>query len=427
MCILFWQALFLMKRIRVITFHNISDCRIARAAAFNAVMWLLIVLIMTGCRSTNIAPLRRDMAVGSLAEDEAKLWEDARQIENQINSKSVAFKGREQAEKYLQTVLMRMIVDFNNPNFKPRLRIILDPNPNAYVLPNGAIYVNTGLVALLENEDQIASILGHEFAHFRCRHSYRERIKAENGAVVGLIAGIAAASAAGDTGLVHPVTSLWTISSISGYSKNLETEADKQGLIAMSRASYDPKESIKALQLLEKVTDPNLERNIRFSSHPRLNQRIKIVQELLMTQPILTVSSGVTKDDSRFGSELLEAIMSNAEFNIFARNLDVASTNIERCIRIRPDSAKAYFLKGEILKYESLEDANSILQAISCYQKSIGFDPNYAPPYKEIGLLHRAEGADSLARVFLVKYVSLMPEAPDAAIIKRYIKELKKE
>ncbi len=51
-------------------------------------------------------------------------------------------------------------------------QVLKDPMPNAFALPNGTIYVHTGLLSLLENEDQLASVLAHEITHVTDRHGY---------------------------------------------------------------------------------------------------------------------------------------------------------------------------------------------------------------------------------------------------------------
>src|ERR1043166_3099847 len=51
-------------------------------------------------------------------------------------------------------------------------RAVRDPQPNAFALPNGSIYVTTGLMALIDNESQLAAILAHELTHVMRRHTY---------------------------------------------------------------------------------------------------------------------------------------------------------------------------------------------------------------------------------------------------------------
>src|SRR5271163_4690301 len=69
--------------------------------------------------------------------------------------------------------LGQRIVPTGSPNLYT-FRLLLDPVPRAEALSTGTIYVSTGLVALLDNEAQLAYILGHEIAHVERRHAYNE-------------------------------------------------------------------------------------------------------------------------------------------------------------------------------------------------------------------------------------------------------------
>src|SRR5581483_8653990 len=69
-----------------------------------------------------------------------------------------------------------------------RLRILRDPMVNAFTMPNGSIYVSAGLLARMENEDQLAAVLAHEVTHVASRHAYiSKRSRAGNVAAIQLI------------------------------------------------------------------------------------------------------------------------------------------------------------------------------------------------------------------------------------------------
>src|ERR1700693_3039664 len=81
----------------------------------------------------------------------------------------------EPTNAYLQRVGESLVArDLKLENVVWQFRVLSDPVPNAFALPNGSIYVNTGLLALLENEAQLASVLAHEETHVLHRHSYLE-------------------------------------------------------------------------------------------------------------------------------------------------------------------------------------------------------------------------------------------------------------
>ena len=58
-----------------------------------------------------------------------------------------------------------------------RVRIVDSPSLNAFALPNGSIYINTGMLTRLDNEAQLATVLAHEGVHFTHKHSWQQRRK----------------------------------------------------------------------------------------------------------------------------------------------------------------------------------------------------------------------------------------------------------
>ena len=148
--------------------------------AVRPIVSVFLLVLVTGCASTNVEPLTNETTRSVLDARECELWDTAEKLEQQIAACVEPVEGQEEIEQYLHEVLTRVVPDFSNPHMSVRMHLLPDTSPNAFVLPNGAMYVNTGLLALLENEAQLATVLGHEFCHFRHRHSYRERIKQQN-------------------------------------------------------------------------------------------------------------------------------------------------------------------------------------------------------------------------------------------------------
>jgi predicted Zn-dependent protease len=132
----------------------------------------------------------------------------------------------------------------NTPEF--RFYVIESADLNAAALPDGTVLVNTGLLAALENEAQLAFVLGHEIAHVTQAHSWRQVHETRNKRIGLAIAGIAAAIAVGvmesNAGYYGPgplsnlVDSLVTVGMAAiwnGYERKLENQAARLGLQAL--------------------------------------------------------------------------------------------------------------------------------------------------------------------------------------------------
>src|ERR1051326_990563 len=133
---------------------------------------------------------------------------------------------------------------------KWKFRALRDPQPNAFALPNGSIYVTTGLLALIDNESQLAAIIAHELTHVMRRHTYvqnrADRKKYLTMNVTQLVASFIPGNAAyAAFVLIATVSPLIVQSMIAGYSRDLEREADLKGIDMMISAEYSPEEMVR--------------------------------------------------------------------------------------------------------------------------------------------------------------------------------------
>jgi predicted Zn-dependent protease len=159
------------------------------------------------------------------------------------------------------------------------IKVIDASDVNAFALPGGFFYVNSGLLLLADEEAELAGVMAHEIAHVAARHAMRQMTRANlaNFASIPLIfvgggLGYAARSAAG---LGLPMTFL-------KFSRGFEEEADYLGLQYMFKAGYDPHSFMaffEKMQTREKVKPGTLSKV--FASHPPIESRIAKTQKQL--------------------------------------------------------------------------------------------------------------------------------------------------
>ncbi len=167
-----------------------------------------------------------------------------------------------------------------------RLGVLRDSMVNALAFPDGAIYLNSGMLALLQTEDQLAAVLGHEIAHVTERHmylynrQYRKKSLAKN---VILIAGNAALRTGGAwtyTGWGASVVMVSTIVpwaldvSVEGYGRDNERAADIRGLEQLELRGYDPLAMQQTFVLMRDQLDDPPVANYH-GDHPALDERIR--------------------------------------------------------------------------------------------------------------------------------------------------------
>jgi predicted Zn-dependent protease len=155
--------------------------------------------------------------------------------------------------------------------------VIKGPEPNAFALPGGVIFVTRSLLELCDwNQDELAFILGHEMGHVIRGHAM-DRIITNSAIAVGSratpIRGLLA-SWLGRVGMKFLE---------SAYSQDLELEADTLGARLVAVAGYDPHAPMQLLSRLSELSQPAKQFSLGnyFSSHPAFDLRIHNVDRLL--------------------------------------------------------------------------------------------------------------------------------------------------
>ncbi|GMQ77100.1 MAG: M48 family metallopeptidase [Gammaproteobacteria bacterium] len=130
--------------------------------------------------------------------------------------------------------------------------VFKDDNANAFALPGGKMGVYTGMLKVTENQDQLASVLGHEVGHVIAQHG-NERMSQQQLTNVALAA--AAGSGYLDAASMQALGLGAQIGILLPYSRAHESEADVIGLDLMAEAGFDPRESVQLWKNMEKSGD----------------------------------------------------------------------------------------------------------------------------------------------------------------------------
>lgn len=158
---------------------------------------------------------------------------------------------------------------------------------NAFALPGGYVYISRGLMALAENEAEVAGVLAHEIGHVTARHSaqrYSKGVLAQGGVTLGTVL----AGVLGGGNLAKTVQQLGTTGAqayLAGYSRENEFQSDQLGVRYLTRAGYDPRAMATFLEKLGRHS--NLAQKLAgkegepdpstswLATHPRTPDRVK--------------------------------------------------------------------------------------------------------------------------------------------------------
>jgi predicted Zn-dependent protease len=201
----------------------------------------------------------------------------ARQIEGQMGIVDAPALGA-----YVQAVGERLAAQSPRREVTYRFSVVDRAEPNAFALPGGHVYVTRGLLALLEGEDELAGVLGHEIGHVAARHAVQRVSRA---APIGILTGVVAVAG----GVVSPslgrmvggAGSTLNEALLAPYSRDQEREADRIGQDTAARAGWDPAGLARALATMgrvERLQRKQPERTSFLDSHPGTAERVADVQ-----------------------------------------------------------------------------------------------------------------------------------------------------
>ncbi len=162
------------------------------------------------------------------------------------------------------------------------IKVLDTEEVNAFALPGGFFFVNSGLILKADTEAELAGVMAHEIAHVACRHGTRQATRGEMMQIGAIAASIVSGGWTGyairqGMGLAIPMGFLQ-------FSQAFERQADYYGLQYMYKAGYDPTAFVdffEKVQTLEKKKPGTISKV--FSTHPMTDDRIKAAQEEIQT------------------------------------------------------------------------------------------------------------------------------------------------
>jgi Peptidase family M48 len=349
-------------------------------------------------------------------------------------------------QAFLDSVGKRVLANRPIPeNVTFRFKALRDPMVNAFALPNGSIYVTTGLLALLENEAELAGVLGHETSHVYERHTYLENRSIRKKALtINILEIVASAAPVGSNlsagvqifgasvQLAAVIGSDIIVATVFGYSREMEHQADSDGIAAMTAASYDPSAMARSFELLDHDSTLEYEPIQGFyRDHPKLSDRREFAAQFASAHKNGTFQTGDSKayQDNvsaaicyEIGSDLSsrrertavdratrlsDTFPDNPKYKVLLADSyralgakTTAPTDEERTRHGQAEHRKEYFRmtpEEEQKKLQEKSEGQSALRdneamAEKLYRTVIESNPNYAAAHSGLGFLFEQEG-----------------------------------
>lgn len=246
---------------------------------------LFPVLILLGGCSVNPATGERSFTLLS--------WEEEKQMGAEAAAGLAEQFGGEVNETissaYVKEVGQKLLTGIEPavPDLEWEFTLLNDDLINAFALPGGKVYITRGLAAKLDNEAELAGVLGHEIGHVTARHG-NQRISKQIGFNVALgAAAVVVGTSSSDSDINKYGTVGLPAMAIGGnvvllkYGRDEESEADMLGLRYMSRAGYDPIAQQRVMEVLLEASSGGARQPEWLSTHPYPETRIDRIKRLL--------------------------------------------------------------------------------------------------------------------------------------------------
>jgi predicted Zn-dependent protease len=394
-------------------------------------------------------------------------------LDTRISEKGLVYTDAE-IEAYLERVGRSVIPPDTPEHVTWRFRVVRDPTLNAFALPNGSIYVHTGLLSRLENEAQLAGVLAHEMTHALNRHTYLQyrSMRKKAVAVHVLVAAATAAGYAGvDSAIVNAIGNLIPaaiIASMYGYSRELEHESDVYAVRLLRNAGYDPMQMARALELLTHGPEVDLSEHALFwSDHPKLEDRVRDTSALarqyggpegagrsepdaylagtrhaiehdahlamMLGRPRTAVSIAKRLIASEPGNAAYHALLGDAYRTLGARTPEPQQEEFSNSSKGR---TRKMLSKMTLFEYEKAllgEPQGKERWEANCegskkaFDDALQLDPKSPEAHRGLGMLHEQQGRPADAVTELKTYLELAPNARDTRQIRQRIEALEKK
>jgi predicted Zn-dependent protease len=341
------------------------------------------------------------------ASDEGGLWAMMDREETKLRRSPFALRDAK-LQAYVQDIACRLS-DGHCPDV--RVHLVRTPHFNASMAPNGMMQVWTGLMLRVDNEAQLAAVLGHEIGHYLQRHSVERLrdVKARSafGQFIGLF------------GLVGSLTQLGLVASMMAYGREHEREADAIGVTLMRKAGYDAAEAARVwenLRLEHRERPDGGYANPLFATHPPVDERMSALAELSKANPGGEANEAPWRE--RMKPFLLDWLADEVK-----RGQHEESLALFTRLQSRPGGAAPYlWARGEVLRLRGAQGDHDL--ALADYLNAVAAGGEPPETHRGLGLIYRARSRAAEARASFTRYLEAAPKAPDAGLIKSYLEEL---
>jgi predicted Zn-dependent protease len=370
------------------------------------------------------------------AREDAKLLDEAQES---IDALALELLARKYDDPFLQEYINELgqsLVPSETPEgVLFSFRVINIREPNAMALPDGRVFVTTGLLTFVNNEAQIAFVLGHEIGHVVERHYARgireARNRARVGALVGaglgaVIGGISKGKEGAAGGAIAGAVVGWGVAAITmnNYSRQQEDEADRRGIMLALDRNFDAKEAdVMFHRLATTFGEQDKFTNALWGRHSRNLERVENIDRLLAGELSTRYNAMRSKGDLSLGSAQMSMytsamIRDTAIWYMDADDrYDLAKGLLEQIAPVRARDPRTMWALGRVYKTIGRTDVDRG-KALDLLQQAVRLDERGRFPTirRDYGLMQarmgNTAGAVESLKGYILNHVELTQSYP---------------
>jgi len=216
--------------------------------------WLLLLAtLLTACGSQIVNPVT-GQAERSVMTEQMELTEGAKAHQQVLQEYGEVKDVKLQA--YVNSLGQRLAKQSHREQLQWHFTVLDSPEVNAFALPGGYVYVTRGIMAYLQNEAELAGVIGHEIGHVTARHGAQRATRQQDAglgvlaaSVLGVVLESQGVSGAGR--LASDLSQTVAAGYIASYSRDQELQADSLGADYLARTAYDPRNMVNVINTLK--------------------------------------------------------------------------------------------------------------------------------------------------------------------------------
>lgn len=380
-------------------------------------------------------------------------------LEKQFHDSGVVYEDAALTE-YINSILSNKDLGVGPGDFQFKVKILKLPDENAFACPSGTIYLNAGLLPLIDNPDELRFVLAHEAMHVLGKHAVFQQQNYKNHTTFIKLLDIVIVPAAsvaniytdfqysnfisGITQLTGTTAGLFYVASVQGYGRGEEIEADHFGSKVLYQMRNDTKAAVTFFQKFKDNQERYLGKSVTHfaSSHEAPQDRVKRAEGFMPEG-----GRGVKPvKDRDFIQKTMLARLDGAEMNIKLGRIQHALDALEAIESLDLAEARTFYLLGEAYRRagedptlikdeltrkewnklikpgEAKLKAEWIEKAQAYYQRSFAADPGQAEANRGLAALCEQRGEWANAAQYYQTYLDLRPGCADQRYVKAKIK-----